>query len=371
MRVALLTNFIPPYRKSLYWVLNNEVDDLTIFISQEMEKNRNWTVDHGNLSVILQKGIRYKKKWKNELGYSDVTTVQMPLDTIFKLRTYKPDVVISAELGMRSLFAAIYCQLYKKPLVLWLALSEHTEKNKKGLRLLLRKYILRKAKAILVNGKSGERYICSLGIHKKIFFVPYTSDFKINSQERGADKSRKSILLTGQLIPRKGIAETAKVLQAWAEKNKSKNIILTVAGDGPERSKLEALKNSSNIELRLLGSVDYNEIQKLYQQHDIYLFPTLGDEWGVVVNEAMASGTPVLGSVYSQAVDELVVENETGWTFQPNDEESFFSALSKALGCSSEKLYKMGEECNHTIRKFTAEAVAKEIKKALDFAMEK
>ena len=50
----------------------------------------------------------------------------------------------------------------------------------------------------------------------------------------------------------------------------------------------------------------------------VLVFPTLADEWGLVVNEALAAGVPVLGSLYSQAVEELVRDGENGWTFRPD-----------------------------------------------------
>ncbi|MFK8037968.1 MAG: glycosyltransferase family 4 protein [Crocinitomicaceae bacterium] len=363
MKVALLTNFIPPYRKSLYSALNDNLSELTIFISQEMEKNRDWKVDHGDLNVVVQKAIRYSKKWRSEHSKNYKSIVQIPYDTFFKLRKNNPDIVISVEMGIRSLLASLYCLIYKKPLLIWLALSEHSEKDKKGLRILLRKFILKRASGVFCNGKSAERYVRSLGCDKKVFFVPCTSDFKLVTN-RQKNNQNKTVLLTGQLIERKGILETAKALQLWANANNSVDINLIVAGDGPKKKVLQELSCLPNIDLRLLGAVPYNEMQKLYTQSDIYLFPTLGDEWGVVVNEALASGLPVLGSIYSQAAIELI-DSENGWTFQPDNEKVFLEALTNAIDTPNEKLHLMGQSGVKKMQGYTAKIVSKNIHNAL------
>ena len=371
MRVALLTNFIPPYRKSLYTELNEGIEDFTIFISQHMEKNRHWAVDHGQLNVVVQKGFRYNKKWKSELGYSEKTVVQIPYDTFFKLRAYRPDIVISSELGIRSLLSAIYCKIYGRPLVLWLALSEHTESNKKGLRVFLRKRILKSAKLILCNGASAERYIKSLGIKKDICFTPYTSDFEINKGGSKEANTVKTVLFTGQLIPRKGIEAMVQALAKWAPMNNQLQIRLLVAGDGPEKTLIEQLDKFPNITLELLGNVPYHQLQNIYLQSHLYLFPTLADEWGVVVNEAMASGLPIVGSKYSQAAEELIEDGKNGWIFDPMNEQNFLDVFSQAIKCPVSELQSMGENGQKTVQNYTPKIVAQNILEALKFKTDK
>ena len=371
MKVAILTNFIPPYRKSLFNELNQKIDGLTIFISQEMEKNRNWQVDHGQLPVIVQKGFRYTKKWKGKYGYNEKTVVQIPLDTFFKLRKNNPEVVISSELGMRSLLAAFYCKLYKKPLILWLALSEHTEKNKTGMRVYLRKKILNAASAIICNGKSANRYIKSLGVIKKTFYAPYSTDYKIIENTAPSSNKVKTILFSGQLIKRKGIHEMCKALVSWAKDNTTKQICLVVAGDGPEKHEFEAVKAFENIDLKLLGNVSYENMQAHYLSSDIYLFPTLADEWGVVVNEAMACGIPIIGSKYSQAVEELVHTGKNGWIIQPDHHPNFLQVLSIAIDTPIATLQKMGNNGKELIKNYTAEIIAANFINAIKFTLKK
>ena len=62
------------------------------------------------------------------------------------------------------------------------------------------------------------------------------------------------------------------------------------------------------------------------------------DEWGVVVNEAMSAGLPVMGSIYSQAAVELVSDGANGWLFDPRSEQNVYATLDRALSTPTEEL---------------------------------
>ena len=64
-----------------------------------------------------------------------------------------------------------------------------------------------------------------------------------------------------------------------------------------------------------VSHVPYDRDTSVYSEAGALVLPTLADQWGMVVGEALASGLPVIGSIASQAVTEIVEENVTGWTF--------------------------------------------------------
>jgi len=364
MRIALLTNFIPPYRKSLFAQLQEEVEELQIFLSTSMENNRAWNTDHGELNVTIQRSISYTKTWKSKQGFKEVTEVHVAYDTISQLQRYDPDIVISGELGMRSLLASLYCRFYNKPFILWLTLSTRTEAHKKGLRTALRKFLLNSADALLCNGNSCEQYVAALSIQKKTFFVPYTSDHTIRKTGKSRINPTRKMLYSGQLIERKGIRHMVSALSAWAKTNPKTTLELVVAGDGPEKKHFEGLNDLANIKYTLLGNVAYEALSKQYEEADLYIFPTLADEWGVVVNEALASGTPIVGSLYSQAVEELVVHEKNGWVFHPDQPEEYVNAIDMALSCSDAQLMEMSTQCIESIKNYTPKKVASTILEA-------
>lgn len=71
------------------------------------------------------------------------------------------------------------------------------------------------------------------------------------------------------------------------------------------------------------------------------VFPTLADEWGLVVNEALHSGLPVLSSEYGQATLELVVEAQNGWRFRPDVGDELYDAIDRMMRVDLAELDRM------------------------------
>jgi glycosyltransferase involved in cell wall biosynthesis len=279
-------------------------------------------------------------------------------------------VIISGELGMRSWMAAAYkLGTPAVRLLLWATVSERTERRRGFARERLRPALLKQADAVLVNGASGARYITAQGMSAdRVTRIPYTADvaaFSAGSHHRFEDNTI-SLLYVGLLIPRKGVVGFATTLAVWAARHPHRTIRVHIAGDGPERARLEAVWRPHNVELVFLGEVAYSDLPAVYRRSSILVMPTLEDEWGVVVNEAMAAGLPVLGSVYSQAVEELVVHGESGWTFSPDNEHSVMAALDAAFNTSADDRALMSMQARIRALSITPVKVAGDIAGAID-----
>jgi len=374
-RVALLTNFIPPYRLPLYKAIADRVEDFQVFISTEMEPNRQWQPNWEDLKVTVQNNITLKRTWQHPHGFAEDLYVHIPYDTIWTLRQYQPDVVISGELGLRSVQAAIYRKLTpQSKLILWATISEYSEQGRGKLREKLRQILVPQADAILVNGSSGGRYIHQFGISpQQIFAAPYTTNISpflavpLSRREPNAYR----LLYVGQLLERKGIAPFLSALARWGGANPERAIEFWIVGEGPLRDTLEKILMPSNVTVKFLGSVAYADLPEIYRQGGIFVFPTLADEWGVVVNEAMAAGLPVLGSLYSQAVEELVVDGVTGWTFRPDRPEELLAALDRVFSTPPDSLERIRVKDREQIQYLTPEFVADRVLEAINYVSQK
>jgi glycosyltransferase involved in cell wall biosynthesis len=123
------------------------------------------------------------------------------------------------------------------------------------------------------------------------------------------------------------------------------------------------------LHIRLLGHLNYDELRDLYMRHGILAFPTLSDEWGLVVLEAMAAGLPVLGSIHAQAVEELVQDGINGWTFDPVDNGEMDRAIERALATPAEVLNAMRARAMATVEHITPGGMADRMIDAFQFAM--
>lgn len=372
VRVALLTNFVQPYRLPLYRALAARVEALRVFISTPMEANRRWIPDWQGLDVALQKTVTLTRPWKHPHGFSEDVYVHLPYDTVAQLWRYRPDVVISFEVGVRTLLALAYRWLRPSSrLILWAAVSEHSEQGRGQFREWLRRMVIPRVDAVLVNGQSGARYIHRFGVaEERIFFAPYTTNndpFLAVPLERDREAAHR-LLYVGQLVERKGILPFLSVLEAWAEANPERKVEFWLLGDGPLRLRLEDRRWPRNVAIQFLGAVQYDRLPEVYAQAGILVFPTLADEWGVVTNEGMAAGLLVLGSLYSQAVEELVEDGETGWTFHPDRFAEVYAALERTLSLPETRMLQMRSAAREAVRNLGSEAIADGIRDAIAFA---
>lgn len=334
MRVALLTNFIPPYRVPLFQLLRDRVQELRVFVSTPMEEGRNWQPIWGDLSVTVQRTLSWHQTAWHPAGFAERNVIHFPTDTLAQLNLYRPDVVITGELGFRSLLASLHClRRHRTGLVLWATVSERSESGRGRVRHVLRRWLVSQADAVIVNGASGARYLAGLGASsERIIQIPYSMNLGTfrGIPTRPPDSAHR-LLHVGQLIERKGVMPFLQAMSRYATANPARRVEIWFAGEGPLSRAVATASVPANLSIRLLGNIPYGELREIYGQCGIHAFPTLSDEWGMVVNEAMAAGLPVLGSIHAQAVKELVHDGLTGWLFDPFDFTSIDDAVERAM----------------------------------------
>src|ERR1035437_2230451 len=354
-RVALLQVSIWPTRRSMLEHISDHVGHLRVLISTASEPDRPWSLARGRLDVVTQKTISLISHWRSSLGHRSKQYVCFPIDSYFQLQRFRPDVVVSLELGFRTLMACIYRITHRGvPLIIWVCMTEEQQKGYRPFRRLLRKVLIRCADAIVANGSSAKRCMLELGYpEERIFIVPTVCDLGPFLSIRSVPPvvGVRHLVYVGQLIVRKGLLPFLARLDVFARNNPSLRIVFEVYGYGPLQKLILEATSSSNLTVLYMGSLSVDELPKAYSSADIFAFPTLSDEWGLVVNEAMASGVPVLGSRYSQAVEELVEDGSTGWLFAPDNVIELDGAIKRALQTPNEALLSMGQRARQAVRR--------------------
>jgi len=345
IRTALLTNFIAPYRLPLLEALQDYVGDLKVFVSTRMERDRPWAPDSGTLVVVQQKTKTFIREKRHPAGFNLQMFIHFPYDTLMQLWRYAPEVVISGEFGLRTLQAAIHRILHPSSrLIVWATLSEETEKGWGIRRRMLRRAILRIADAVICNGNSGARYIGSFGFPTDrtiIINQPVDVDmFASLPPDREAEIARR-LIFSGRLIPAKAVVELQTAIAKWAVANPARKVEMVWLGDGELRERLEQAELPENFTQLFHGNKAYADLPDIYRTCGALILPSLMDEWGLVVNEAMASGLVVLGSVHSQAAIELIQDSQNGWLIDPLRVGSIEAALDELFNAPLEKLTDM------------------------------
>jgi glycosyltransferase involved in cell wall biosynthesis len=364
-RLAVLTPSIPPYRRMLYEELRQRCENLIVLVS---------TTEFRSPLATKQRTLSISAKWRHPRSFTERHQILIPYDTVFQLKKFRPDIIIAHEMGARTLQAAAYRAIFPDTrLVLWATLSEETEHGRGFLRPIIRKALLRVADSVMVNGASGNRYIERFGTDpKKVFRVPQTTNiapFLATPLQRDEDAVRR-LIYSGRLVELKGLVPFVEQLSAWAKTRPRKKAELWLAGSGPLSSALGQFQPPANMQIKLLGHVSYDRLPEVYGQGGILAFPTLADEWGLVVVEAMASGIPVLGSVYSQAVQDLVTDGLTGWTFRPDHPAEAQAVLRRVFDEPVPRLRQMGAAARDAVSGMTPSSMADQMMAAIHYAFE-
>lgn len=347
-RVVFLVNFLAPNHIAVCQALAERLRSFSVLCSVAMEGNRDWHPDWQDLDVRVQKTWTLTRKVDHPGGYQDVNYIHIPRDTFSQLRSLRPDAIVSLELGARTVLAGTYRKFAKRcAMVTSVYASERSEAGRGPVRRALRRRLLCDADWITYNGPSCQKYLLGLNANPQRMSPwdyaadpskPYSGPIDAATSELNHDRTRSNekssvrVLTVGQLSQRKGVLPAAAQLGQWACRNPSISVDWHLLGSGPQEGELRSVEHADNVTIHLHGHCDPDQIRDAYRQNDVLLFPTLTDEWGLVVDESLHSGLPVIGSVHSQAATTLIEPGVNGFLFNPDQEDHTCpDSLSAAL----------------------------------------
>ncbi len=345
-RVAIVTNMLPPYRVAFFSELAKRCE-LLVVVDTPVEPNREWRVEPAGLPFAAEIGggwaIPFRRR-RADLNYTELRYLQFANRTIPILRRFQPDAVVSSELGLRSLQAGLYCRRKGAPLILWWEGTRHTEREEGALKLKLRKRLIPWAARFWSNGKASSEYLSDLGAPADcldegmtgVDVSRYVAETGALAPGRRALRDRLGLrgtvlLFVGALSERKGVRELLRALAELAREGHEDGTVLLV-GSGLLRGEVEAFRTGSrSLGLVAAGFVDPEEIFPYYAAADVFVLPTLDDNWPLVTLEATASGLPQLFSCYNGAASDLCKSERFGRMVDPRDTSGFAKVLGEVI----------------------------------------
>ncbi len=372
-KVVFLTHYIPLYQVRVLQAIARRVQSFQVLLSTPMEPNRDFKLDWGDLDVSVQKTFTLRRRWKHRgidssTSFVDPLYVHIPYDTTRRLRELRPDVVMSLELGARSIGAIHYCRKHPETKsILCTYMSEHTETNRGWTRQKIRRRLLRQADAITYNGPSCKNYLQQLGADPdRLYRMAYAADDR--TLYRGCIKrddaaTRHRLLYVGQLSERKGVLPMLNQVAEYCYHHSDQRIEIVLAGEGPLREQIESYNTPDNLTITLLGNIPPTDLAQQMIQCGATIAPTLADEWLLVVNEALQAGLPVIGSIYAQATTTLIQDGVNGWQYDPSqansgDKQSLSRVLGQYFKTSPAELSDMRQRCRQSIQHCTPQWAA-------------
>ncbi len=286
-------------------------------------------------------------------------------------RYRKDHILIGNPSTPTGILAILYCKLFRIPFILQ---SEGgIPKDGKGIKEKIKYFLMHDAKLYLSGMSLKNEYFLTYGAdasrHRQ---YPFTSLFQRDIVERMITDEEKTglrkelgieaskvFLYVGQFIHRKGVDVLLRASAGLPEDT----LVIAVGGEPTEEyRKLAEERKLDNI--RYVKFADKETVKKYYRAADVFVLPTREDTWGLVVNEAMAAGLPVITTKACVAGNELIEDEKNGYLLDPEDWEALHQKMVY-LAQNPDISLKMGEESLKRIQPYSLENMAQTIDKAL------
>ena len=219
----------------------------------------------------------------------------------------------------------------KIPLVIMYYSHAYSQKYTNVLITKIRSWIYNKADLVITFGGHSMSSVTAMGIvDQKILslFNPVDVSWyhRYSTSQTKSEELGHRYLYVGQLIERKNVKS---LIHAFSRIRKEFDT-LTVVGDGEEMSHLKSLAEYHEISdfVKFLGHKNFEEIAQIYSQHNTLILPSVNEVWGLVVNEALASGMHVVVSNKCGVTD--LIKNMKGCFFCGTDEFSIANAMQNS-----------------------------------------
>jgi glycosyltransferase involved in cell wall biosynthesis len=354
MRITIVTNIPTPYRNPVYSILS-KIDDINLLVlfCDISEPNRSWK----------QEQLEFNHKF---LSKGTNTFVHYNPNILKELNEFNPDVVITAGFNPTMLLAWTWSLLKKKKHIPFSDANLHSESTLSILHQIIRKIVYTTSTAFLGASKKTLDLYKSYKVDETKFFKSVLAiDNKKFTPEKNVEK-KYDLLFCGQFNDRKQPLFFIRIATELSKQNTNLNVLLI--GNGPLKKECISELDFNKINYYDAGFVQPSEIIKLYQASKLFIFPTKKDPWGLVANEALAAGLPVLVSSAAGVARELVIDGYNGFVFEDFDLNEWISKIKLLL--TDENLYtQFSVNAKKSVKDYTHEAAAIGIFKAVSFAL--
>ena len=340
VRVALLTEIISPYRIPLLNELSSDQRvELEVIFFSETEERRKWRIPWEKIRFHnrVLPGLLIARRYQGGPVFFNP-------GIITALWSGKYQAVICFGYHHPTIWLAlIWCWFSRARALLW---SESTHRDSRSYNVLvdwLKRRLLRCFDGFVAAGKSQAAYLRDLGAPaEKIWVAPDAVDSDFFTTQSNIHHGRKHetkrslgvegcvILYVGRLLDAKGIPE---LLDAFEQVVFQQHATLFLVGDGPDRARYQQSCRERELNsVRFEGFCPQEDLPRYYGIADVFVFPTRSDPWGLVLNEAMCAGLPVICSTAAGAAADLVQPGRNGLLHEPGDVETIVEHLLKLLG---------------------------------------
>jgi len=353
MKVVIVTNISTPYRDPVYRLLNNFEDiESKVFFCSKSEPNRNW-----NMGSIEFDHVFLSKKTNKFIHFN--------FNVFRELNKFKPDVILTAGFNPTMLFAWLWTILRFKKHIPFSDANIYSERGLSVLHKIIRKIVFSSSNAFL-GASEG-----TLELYKG-YKIPNNKLFKSclaidNYKFKQIDEKKEyDLMFCGQFIERKQPIFFCEIAKIVSESKPGLKVLLL--GSGPLKEDCLKYLIENDIDFTDAGFVQPDDLPNYVNSSRLLLFPTLKDPWGLVANEALASGVPVLISSVAGAAEELVIDGFNGFVLDNYNVDKWSLKVNEIL-TNTYLENKMSINATNSVINYTFSSAAEGIYRAVMFSL--
>lgn len=348
-KILILSLYPAPYRMLLFSKLREKFDiDIFFETSQGDERNSKWFYNNGAYLLDSKEG---KKEYKNACQ---------------QLRKY--NLVVFYEYSTKESFKLIcLCKFLKIPYAINCDGVMITSKDN-IIKNWVKTFLIKTAAAHLASGEHAKEYFMKYGAKEETIHIHTFSSINAEDmlktvptkQEKYQLRKRlnlpvesKIAIAVGRFIPLKRYDE---LIRSW--KKMPENYYLLLIGGGPKQENYE--QTVQELQMNNVIIEPFHPMQELFEYYkasDVFVHPTSYDVWGLVVNEAMACGLPVVVSDKCVGGLELVEQGVNGYIVPVGNCNMMIEKARYVLE-NDDVAQNMAERCLATIRPYTINNMA-------------
>lgn len=378
MKVILIQGLLAPYRYPIFEELAKTPGwDFEVWFMGRRVKNRIWdeeAITQYHFNHVFLQGLTLN------FGTKDIYPIWFNFSIYAQLAEAKPDVVIMMGWdSLTSFLVHLYCSFSGTKFVLY---SDSTPLEKSWRRIVtlpLVKLHVVTADALISGGTRSKEYLQILGADPKRIHVSFNTVDVEKYQQKTAFfqkkrnetlkklqlENKKIILYYGQMIERKGVDLLLSAYQRLKKNNP--DIALLLIGDGPLKEKLSSkIQKESILDAVLLSNPGDEEICRYYALASVFVLPSREDVWGLVVNEAMSAGVPVVVSDHAGCAPDLVSDGQEGYVFASENIHDLSEKIMKVIENNSFQK-KMAQKSLEKIQLFNPRKTITEFQSAVKY----
>ncbi|MCL6557366.1 MAG: glycosyltransferase family 4 protein [Firmicutes bacterium] len=366
VKVIIVTNIIPPYRIPLFNRLFKEKGlDLKVIALAETEANRKWRVEKEKIEFdyqVLRGFCRFI--WRRDMP------IHLTWGLLRVLNNHKPDVVITSGYDTPAYWEAfLYSKSRRTNFILWNGTTLLSTEKIRGLAGLIKRIIINGTDRYVTYGVKAAEYLEYIGAPRERIHVGVnTVDMEWYHKEwcvvrgRFTFESERSkyppvmLLYVGQLVERKNVKRLLEAL----EKLHDQDIGIFIVGSGPQETELKDFCRRYKLQnVYFEGFKQQPDLPWYYAMADALVLPSVKEVWGLVVNEALATGLYVLCSNRAGAAYDLIKEGWNGRTFDPYNVDQLAELIHMTKEQIEEIRARRDAISEHACREFGIERSAK------------